>query len=211
MTLGRPDKGPDHPSSGLLPPPSTPFDDPCMPGDALHDADSNVHLNEPPTDTDTDSPPGHDRLDDHRATALAMPAFDEASRTTEGDEQRSGKLKLRLSWRRQIPERWKPALTLENSGSVARDHLASERTFLAYVRTSLTIASTGVGEPRSPILRRQDHDTFAQPSSSSSRSRQRHLIKVSRHTLDRLAPSLFLSASLPSCLVLCVISRSRTP
>ncbi|THU83414.1 hypothetical protein K435DRAFT_689578, partial [Dendrothele bispora CBS 962.96] len=35
-------------------------------------------------------------------------------------------------------------LVLENSGSVARDHLASERTFLAYVRTSLAIASTGV-------------------------------------------------------------------
>jgi hypothetical protein len=39
-----------------------------------------------------------------------------------------------------------PSLTLENCGSVARDHLASERTFLAYVRTSLAIASTGVGE-----------------------------------------------------------------
>jgi uncharacterized membrane protein YidH (DUF202 family) len=39
-----------------------------------------------------------------------------------------------------------PSLTLVNSGSVARDHLASERTFLAYVRTSLAIASTGVGE-----------------------------------------------------------------
>ncbi|KAK7689871.1 hypothetical protein QCA50_006510 [Cerrena zonata] len=37
-----------------------------------------------------------------------------------------------------------PSLTLQNSGSVARDHLASERTFLAYVRTSLTIASMGV-------------------------------------------------------------------
>ncbi|KAF8148214.1 hypothetical protein B0H34DRAFT_634058, partial [Crassisporium funariophilum] len=37
-----------------------------------------------------------------------------------------------------------PALVLENSGSVARDHLASERTFLAYVRTSLGLASTGV-------------------------------------------------------------------
>ncbi|KAF5347527.1 hypothetical protein D9758_014521 [Tetrapyrgos nigripes] len=37
-----------------------------------------------------------------------------------------------------------PQLILENSGSVARDHLASERTFLAYVRTSLAIASTGV-------------------------------------------------------------------
>ncbi|KAJ3827862.1 hypothetical protein EV361DRAFT_795207 [Lentinula raphanica] len=37
-------------------------------------------------------------------------------------------------------------LVLENSGSVARDHLALERTFLAYVRTSLAIASTGVGK-----------------------------------------------------------------
>ena len=37
-------------------------------------------------------------------------------------------------------------LRLENSGSVARDHLASERTFLAYVRTSIAIASSGVGE-----------------------------------------------------------------
>ena len=40
-------------------------------------------------------------------------------------------------------------LRLENSGSVARDHLASERTFLAYMRTSLAIASSGVGEPPS--------------------------------------------------------------
>ncbi|KAJ7214669.1 hypothetical protein B0H12DRAFT_1155315 [Mycena haematopus] len=36
------------------------------------------------------------------------------------------------------------SLVLENSGSTARDHLASERTFLAYTRTSLTIASAGV-------------------------------------------------------------------
>lgn len=41
--------------------------------------------------------------------------------------------------------RLKPTLVLQNSGSVARDHLASERTFLAYVRTSLAIASSGVG------------------------------------------------------------------
>jgi hypothetical protein len=71
------------------------------------------------------------------------------------------------SRRRHVPTFLKaltPSLTLENSGSVARDHLASERyaelavfsspmsfltdtsTFLAYVRTSLAIASTGVGE-----------------------------------------------------------------
>jgi putative lipase involved disintegration of autophagic bodies len=39
----------------------------------------------------------------------------------------------------------KVSLKLQNSGSVARDHLASERTFLAYVRTSLGIVTAGVG------------------------------------------------------------------
>ena len=42
--------------------------------------------------------------------------------------------------------KFNPTLVLENAGSVARDHLAVERTFLAYVRTSLTIATAGVGE-----------------------------------------------------------------
>ena len=44
-----------------------------------------------------------------------------------------------------ILERLQLALYLENSGSVARDHLALERTFLAYMRTSLLLASAGVG------------------------------------------------------------------
>ncbi len=35
-------------------------------------------------------------------------------------------------------------LSLENKGSVARDHLANERTFLAWLRTSLTCASLGI-------------------------------------------------------------------
>jgi len=37
-----------------------------------------------------------------------------------------------------------PSLILDNTGSVARDHLAAERTFLAYVRTSLAFAGAGV-------------------------------------------------------------------
>ncbi|KAI0823162.1 hypothetical protein BC628DRAFT_1325530 [Trametes gibbosa] len=55
-----------------------------------------------------------------------------------------GKEMEEAQWRRVLRER-KFMLTLENSGSVARDHLASERTFLAYVRTSLTMSSAGVG------------------------------------------------------------------
>ncbi|KAI8051198.1 hypothetical protein BDF22DRAFT_610938, partial [Syncephalis plumigaleata] len=35
-------------------------------------------------------------------------------------------------------------LTLENKGSVARDHLANERTFLAWIRTSLSLITVGV-------------------------------------------------------------------
>ncbi|KAF9485895.1 hypothetical protein BDN70DRAFT_795061, partial [Pholiota conissans] len=37
------------------------------------------------------------------------------------------------------------SLRLENNGSVARDHSASERTLLACMRTSLAIAASGVG------------------------------------------------------------------
>ena len=36
------------------------------------------------------------------------------------------------------------SLSLENTGSVARDHLANERTYLAWLRTSLSFASIGV-------------------------------------------------------------------
>ncbi|KAF8172409.1 hypothetical protein K438DRAFT_1981574 [Mycena galopus ATCC 62051] len=54
------------------------------------------------------------------------------------------------------PTRWQigrnVSLVLENSGSTARDHLASERTFLAYIRTSLTIASAGVALAQVLIL-----------------------------------------------------------
>jgi uncharacterized membrane protein YidH (DUF202 family) len=56
-----------------------------------------------------------------------------------------------VSQRRSQRQRRKRAtqkigLTLANTGSVARDHLASERTYLAYVRTSLGISSMGVGK-----------------------------------------------------------------
>jgi len=44
---------------------------------------------------------------------------------------------------RRIAEKY-GSVTLENKGSVARDHLALERTFLAWLRTSLAFASIGI-------------------------------------------------------------------
>ncbi|KAH6606624.1 hypothetical protein Trco_005777 [Trichoderma cornu-damae] len=47
------------------------------------------------------------------------------------------------SWTREAFRKFQ-SLELENKGSVARDHLALERTFLAWLRTSLAFASIGV-------------------------------------------------------------------
>ncbi|KAK1769632.1 hypothetical protein QBC33DRAFT_531422 [Phialemonium atrogriseum] len=47
------------------------------------------------------------------------------------------------SWWRK-PLKYVQSVELENTGSVARDHLALERTFLAWLRTSLAFASIGI-------------------------------------------------------------------
>ncbi|KAL4934143.1 uncharacterized protein BDV17DRAFT_1685 [Aspergillus undulatus] len=49
----------------------------------------------------------------------------------------------RTPWYSRIADRY-GSLELENKGSVARDHLALERTFLAWLRTSLAFASIGI-------------------------------------------------------------------
>ncbi|EXJ54366.1 hypothetical protein A1O7_09705 [Cladophialophora yegresii CBS 114405] len=60
-----------------------------------------------------------------------------------GDEE-EGKKKSRVTqWLKSASEKY-GSVTLENKGSVARDHLALERTFLAWLRTSLAFASIGI-------------------------------------------------------------------
>ncbi|KAK8162248.1 hypothetical protein BKA80DRAFT_203754 [Phyllosticta citrichinensis] len=46
-------------------------------------------------------------------------------------------------WWKKIADRY-GSVELDNKGSVARDHLALERTFLAWLRTSLSFASIGI-------------------------------------------------------------------
>lgn len=59
------------------------------------------------------------------------------------------------------------SLLLENTGTVARDHLASERTFLAWLRTSVSFASVGIALTQ--LLKIGDGDT-----------QEDHLVKLGR-------------------------------
>ncbi|KAF2154024.1 hypothetical protein K461DRAFT_292708 [Myriangium duriaei CBS 260.36] len=63
--------------------------------------------------------------------------------TSDAPAQRDENAKERESWWRRTAEKY-GSIELENKGSVARDHLALERTFLAWLRTSLSFASIGI-------------------------------------------------------------------
>ncbi|KAG6831658.1 hypothetical protein H0H87_004608 [Tephrocybe sp. NHM501043] len=96
----------------------------------------------------------------------------------------------------------KLSLTLENQGSVARDHLASERTFLAYVRTSLAIASSGVGRSI-PVYR---HDKLTEVELPSSAGVVRYFSVQAALTKGRFPVARVGTSFITSVLVMLVIS-----
>lgn len=65
--------------------------------------------------------------------------------------------------------KYSPSLTLENKGSIARDHLANERTYLAWLRSSLSLITVGVAVTQ--LFRLQNTDANEPPTNE--------LIKVS--------------------------------
>lgn len=71
------------------------------------------------------------------AASEAQPKVSTSSKPPKDDTEPS------TSWWHALTEKYGP-VSLENKGSVARDHLALERTFLAWLRTSLAFASIGI-------------------------------------------------------------------
>ncbi|EXJ77218.1 hypothetical protein A1O3_10376 [Capronia epimyces CBS 606.96] len=72
-------------------------------------------------------------------------ASDPSSRSANSpvQEEEASKQENKPSWFKKLVQKY-GSVSLENKGSVARDHLALERTFLAWLRTSLAFASIGI-------------------------------------------------------------------
>ncbi|KAI0373812.1 hypothetical protein BV20DRAFT_962402 [Pilatotrama ljubarskyi] len=146
------------------PPPSTP-DLPSSPPPSRHGASSPEESRTREASRDRGKEEAHD--------ATRQPSCDAGDRGISEERDGEGRLKrkrgrhlMQPHWRKLL-EDWKLWLTLENSGSVARDHLASERTFLAYARTSLTIAYQRVALVQlftlSAATTNKDMERFARP------------------------------------------------
>lgn len=88
--------------------------------------------------------PGEESASRHSSYSSARRRKGGQSRAgSEGRDTIDDEGKDRVGWWAEFAEKY-GSVELENKGSVARDHLALERTFLAWLRTSLAFASIGI-------------------------------------------------------------------
>ncbi|KAL8897650.1 MAG: hypothetical protein Q9207_007107 [Kuettlingeria erythrocarpa] len=78
-----------------------------------------------------------DNLPQHQSEPRPLPRKRSKQSVADGKEKEPG------GWWRETLDKY-GSVELDNKGSVARDHLALERTFLAWLRTSLAFASIGI-------------------------------------------------------------------
>ncbi|KAJ5793857.1 hypothetical protein N7457_000456 [Penicillium paradoxum] len=86
---------------------------------------------------------GYQSTEQAQAQDPTTQAKDPQPNANTSNSDQSSNSESQQSWYARFADRY-GSLELENKGSVARDHLALERTFLAWMRTSLAFASIGI-------------------------------------------------------------------
>jgi uncharacterized membrane protein YidH (DUF202 family) len=129
----------------------------------------------------------HDR-NENRHTKNSSPDRPSSSPSTSDSSEN-----LKQPWYRKLVTSYR-SVSLENTGSVARDHLALERTFLAWLRTSLAFASIGIAITQLFRL----NTSFADPKQHQEQQRKRdqdnyHYVNLNLNRRDQAAESLPLS------------------